>query len=141
MNQTIHTFGNLRNAFSRKPPRITLLMPWRLSGTAATLICNAAREPLAGRFAQAWALTQNPFTQRPVRGLRGRPRRSLARRLLLAIALLSPGLTGCILTAEKSDPALDLPASYRYGRGNPNAALPKLEWWRGFRSRELTDLM
>src|SRR5262249_51109505 len=32
MNQTIHTFGNLRNAFSRKPPRITLPMPWRLPG-------------------------------------------------------------------------------------------------------------
>jgi len=98
-------------------------------------------QPLAGRFAQAWALTQNPFTQRLVRGLRGRPRRSLAPGPLLAVALLSPGLTGCILTAEKSDPALDLPASYRYGRGNPNAALPKLDWWRGFRSRELTDLM
>src|SRR5262245_10745591 len=97
-------------------------------------------QPLAGRFAQAWALTQNPFTQRLVRG-RGRPRRGLAPCLVLAVALLSPGLTGCILTAEKSDPALDLPASYRYGRGNPNAALPKLEWWRGFRSRELTDLM
>ncbi|HKA80805.1 MAG TPA: efflux transporter outer membrane subunit [Xanthobacteraceae bacterium] len=86
-------------------------------------------------------MTQNPFTQRLVRGLRGRPRRSLAPGPLLAVALLSPGLTGCILTAEKSDPALDLPASYRYGRGNPNAALPKLDWWRGFRSRELTDLM
>src|SRR5215475_6596361 len=98
-------------------------------------------QPLAGRLAQAWALTQNPFTQRLVRGLRGRPRRSLAPGPLLAVALLSPGLTGCILTAEKSDPALDLPASYRYGRGNPNAALPKLDWWRGFRSRELTDLM
>ena len=56
------------------------------------------------------------------------------------VALL-PGLAGCILTAEKSDPALDLPQAYRYGRVKPNAALPKLDWWRGFRSRELTDLM
>jgi NodT family efflux transporter outer membrane factor (OMF) lipoprotein len=60
--------------------------------------------------------------------------------LVLAAALL-PALAGCILTAEKSDPALDLPGSYRAARGKPHAAPPRLDWWRGFGSRELTALM
>src|SRR5262245_52482567 len=62
------------------------------------------------------------------------------RSLAWAIGLLH-GLSGCILTADKSDPALDLPASYREAHGRPSAAPPKLQWWRGFRSPELTSLM
>jgi NodT family efflux transporter outer membrane factor (OMF) lipoprotein len=58
---------------------------------------------------------------------------------LLAAALL-PALTGC-LQAVVSDPAFDLPGSYRAAGGRPHAAIPKLDWWRGFRSRELTALM
>jgi NodT family efflux transporter outer membrane factor (OMF) lipoprotein len=58
---------------------------------------------------------------------------------LLAGALL-PALTGC-LQSVVSDPALDLPASYRAAHGKPHAALPRLDWWRGFRSRELSALM
>jgi len=58
---------------------------------------------------------------------------------MLATALL-PTLGGC-LHKELSDPALDIPATYRAARGNPHAAVPKLDWWRGFRSRELTALM
>ncbi len=60
-------------------------------------------------------------------------------RFLLATALL-PTLGGC-LHKELSDPALDIPASYRAARGKPHAALPKLDWWRGFRSPELTALV
>jgi outer membrane protein, multidrug efflux system len=59
--------------------------------------------------------------------------------VVLAAALL-PMLGGC-LRHEVSDPALDIPASYRFARGKAHAALPKLDWWRGFRSRELTGLM
>jgi multidrug efflux system outer membrane protein len=58
---------------------------------------------------------------------------------LLVLALL-PALGGC-LHPEVSNPALDLPAAYRAARGMAHAALPKLDWWRGFRSRELTSLM
>ena len=58
---------------------------------------------------------------------------------LLATALL-PTLGGC-LHQELSDPALDIPASYRAARGRPHTALPKIDWWRGFHSRELTALM
>jgi NodT family efflux transporter outer membrane factor (OMF) lipoprotein len=69
---------------------------------------------------------------------RGSPPRGRALPLVLA---LLPTLGGC-LHKEVSDPALDLPGSYRFaGRGRANDALPKLDWWRGFRSRELTTLM
>ena len=69
------------------------------------------------------------------------PRRfaGCARPLPLLAALL-PALGGC-LHQELSDPALDTPGAYRAARGKPHAALPKLDWWRGFHSRELTDLM
>ncbi|HKG01126.1 MAG TPA: efflux transporter outer membrane subunit [Xanthobacteraceae bacterium] len=60
-------------------------------------------------------------------------------RLVLATALL-PTLGGC-LHKELSDPALDIPLTYRAARGKPHAALPKLDWWRSFRSPELTALM
>jgi NodT family efflux transporter outer membrane factor (OMF) lipoprotein len=65
-------------------------------------------------------------------------------RLLPALAAsvaLVPALAGCILTADKLDPALDVPGRYDNARGSPYASLPTLEWWRGFRSAELTDLM
>jgi len=58
---------------------------------------------------------------------------------MLATALL-PTLGGC-LNKELSDPALDIPATYRAARGKPYAALPKVDWWRSFRSGELTKLM
>jgi NodT family efflux transporter outer membrane factor (OMF) lipoprotein len=65
-------------------------------------------------------------------------------RLLPALAMsiaLAPALAGCILTADKLDPALDVPDSYAKAKGDPQAALPPLAWWRAFRSAELTDLM
>jgi outer membrane protein, multidrug efflux system len=60
--------------------------------------------------------------------------------LLLAIALM-PAMAGCKLMEGRLDPALDIPNAYRWARGAPDAALPPLDWWRCFRSRELTDLM
>ena len=59
----------------------------------------------------------------------------------LALAL-SPGLSGCILGSERPELNLDVPAAYRAApRGAPDAAVPMLDWWRGFRSSELTELM
>jgi NodT family efflux transporter outer membrane factor (OMF) lipoprotein len=56
--------------------------------------------------------------------------------------LLAPALSGCILGSERPDLNLDMPATYREApRGAPDAALPALDWWRGFRSGELTALM
>lgn len=51
-------------------------------------------------------------------------------------------LSGCILTKDLPDPALDVPPVYQAARlSNPDGAVPALDWWRGFRSRELTQLM
>src|SRR5712672_3509088 len=55
---------------------------------------------------------------------------------------VSPGLSGCILGTERPDLNLDMSASYRAApHGAADAALPALDWWRGFRSSELTSLM
>ncbi len=44
-----------------------------------------------------------------------------------------------MLTSDLPDPALDVPPQYKYaGRAD---APPPLDWWRGFRSSELTQLM
>ncbi len=60
----------------------------------------------------------------------------------LATLLLGPGLSGCILGSEKPELGLEVPATYREGgRHAPDAAVPALDWWRGFRSSELTTLM
>ena len=48
-------------------------------------------------------------------------------------------LSGCILGSERPDLAPDIPP--KYGAGNGEAAPPALDWWRGFRSRELTNLI
>jgi len=44
-----------------------------------------------------------------------------------------------MLTQDIPDPALDVPAQYKYA-GKADAP-PTLDWWRGFRSSELTQLM
>lgn len=49
---------------------------------------------------------------------------------------------GCILTRDLPDPALDIPEGYKAARrSTATDAPPTLDWWRGFRSRELTQLM
>jgi len=60
----------------------------------------------------------------------------------LAALLLGPALSGCILGSEKPELGVEMPASYREGGHRaPDAAVPALDWWRGFRSGELTNLM
>ena len=56
----------------------------------------------------------------------------------LTIAML---LGGCILTSDLPDPALTIPGGYRAAGTGAQAAPPALDWWRGFRSAELTTLM
>jgi len=65
---------------------------------------------------------------------------SQARGLGIVLGLL-PVLAGCILTADKLDPALDVAKTYRAAAGAPGKAVPAPDWWRSFRSSELTDLM
>ena len=60
----------------------------------------------------------------------------------LAALVLAPGLSGCILGSERPELNLEVPAAYREApKRAPDAAIPALDWWRGFRSKELTSLM
>ncbi|MSO66961.1 MAG: efflux transporter outer membrane subunit [Pseudolabrys sp.] len=62
--------------------------------------------------------------------------------MLQGLCLMLP-LGGCLLT-DKPEPGLDIPQAYDGGPRNPalaEAALPPLDWWRGFRSRELTKII
>src|SRR5258706_8093127 len=67
-------------------------------------------------------------------------RRAPLRRLAPLLAAV-PMLTGCLPAADPLDPALDVPAGYRAPQGTAKAELPSAEWWREFRSGELTDLV
>ena len=52
-------------------------------------------------------------------------------------------LGGCLLT-DKPEPGLDIPQAYDRSSRNPavaEAALPPLDCWRGFRSRELIEII
>jgi outer membrane protein, multidrug efflux system len=48
--------------------------------------------------------------------------------------------SGCLETGRPGL-AVDIPGSYREAHGPPEAATPALDWWRSFRSGELTSLM
>ncbi len=62
-------------------------------------------------------------------------------RVFVAFAIAATS-AGCMLTSDLPNPALDIPPAYREaGTARPGAATPALDWWRGFRSRELTELM
>jgi NodT family efflux transporter outer membrane factor (OMF) lipoprotein len=50
-------------------------------------------------------------------------------------------LGGCLVGREQPDAGLDIPNAYRTPVRNPDAALPTPDWWRGFRSRQLTGLI
>ena len=61
---------------------------------------------------------------------------------VLALLLLGPALSGCILGSERPELNLEVPANYREApRRTADAAVPAVDWWRGFRSAELTSLM
>jgi NodT family efflux transporter outer membrane factor (OMF) lipoprotein len=62
--------------------------------------------------------------------------RSLA--LGLGGILLVQILSGCMFGPERPDLALSAPPAYRAIGGDVHAAVPALDWWRGFRSPELT---
>ena len=62
--------------------------------------------------------------------------------MLQGFCLMLP-LGGCLLP-DKPEPGLDIPQAYDRGPKNPvlaAAALPPLDWWQGFRSRELTEII
>jgi NodT family efflux transporter outer membrane factor (OMF) lipoprotein len=83
------------------------------------------RKPAA--VVEAW-LARNPGGQRLLRWS--------------AVLGLVACSAGCILTKDLPDPALEIPEGYKSARrSTATDAPPPLDWWRGFRSRELTGLM
>ena len=63
--------------------------------------------------------------------------------MLVVSGSLGVSLGGCLLT-DKPEPNLDIPNAYDGASRNPRiaeAALPKLDWWRTFRSKELTTIV
>src|SRR5262245_11327796 len=78
---------------------------------------------------------------RPLQARRTRATSFRFRPIFPALGLcLAPMLAGC-LTTDKLDVAVEIPGSYRAAPGTPSNRPPKLDWWRDFRSKELTDLM
>lgn len=63
-----------------------------------------------------------------------------AARWLTALGVAASS-AGCILTKDLPDPALDVPDGYKAARLTDKDARPTLDWWRGFRSAELTTLI
>ncbi len=61
-------------------------------------------------------------------------------RWLVALCVAASSV-GCVLTQDLPDPALDIPDGYKAARLTDPDAPPTLDWWRGFRSPELTTLM
>ena len=74
------------------------------------------------------------------------PRSILSRRVprlvatAVTIALAQP-LAGCFQHDANIPAGIEIPKAYRAGSGKTDAALPSVVWWRGFGSKELTDLM
>ncbi len=61
---------------------------------------------------------------------------------ILSVGLMGLSLSGCILGSEKPLAAVDIPGAYENGpKKDVEAAVPALDWWRGFRSEELTTLI
>jgi outer membrane protein, multidrug efflux system len=78
-----------------------------------------------------------PFQARAECATRRRFRRIFAAAVGLCLA---PMLAGCLAT-ERPELALEIPGAYKEAPRAPTSAPPKLDWWRDFRSKELTDLI
>lgn len=59
----------------------------------------------------------------------------------VTVAAIAALCGGCILTTDIPDPALEIPGRYKFDAAPRVEAPPPLDWWREFRSRELTALM
>jgi multidrug efflux system outer membrane protein len=60
---------------------------------------------------------------------------------VFGVVCLVQALAGCFVDTEKPELKLEVPDRYRLAQGAVDAAPPALDWWRGFRSAELTTLV
>jgi outer membrane protein, multidrug efflux system len=74
------------------------------------------------------------------RGADGKVRGVRRVAVILGGLVLMPMLAGCI-TVEPLELSIDMPSHYRAAAKLPPGAPPPLDWWRGFGSRELTNLI
>lgn len=56
-------------------------------------------------------------------------------------ALFAVVVAGCAVGPDYHPPILDIPAAYRATPASATAAWPAADWWRGFHSRELNQLI
>jgi multidrug efflux system outer membrane protein len=95
----------------------------------------------AGHFARRRADVSQGFAGVAVDGLlAATPFVDRAAKWLAALCIVASS-AGCMLTKDLPDPALDIPDGYKAARLTKRDAPPTLDWWRGFRSTELTGLM
>jgi NodT family efflux transporter outer membrane factor (OMF) lipoprotein len=95
----------------------------------------------AGHLARRRADVRHKFTGVAVDGLLAAfPCVDRAARWLAVLCIVASS-AGCLLTKDLPDPALDIPDGYKAARLTQKDAPPTLDWWRGFRSSELTTLM
>lgn len=95
---------------------------------------------VAGRHGRAETAVR-ASARKPAASSNVPPSRMMARVRTLPALGAAVLLAGCILTKDLPDPALDLPQSYKAAGRMSVEAPPALDWWRGFRSKELTQLM
>jgi len=79
---------------------------------------------------------RRPVSQNPILARRARCLAPGALALLLAAPL-----TGCFLPNNIIPAGIPIPGRYREAPRHPDSALPSVVWWRGFGSKELTDLI
>jgi NodT family efflux transporter outer membrane factor (OMF) lipoprotein len=60
---------------------------------------------------------------------------------LVGTLCLTPLLSGCWFATDRPELGIEIPETYRAASRNPERALPPLDWWANFRSRELTALV
>src|ERR1700747_445042 len=70
------------------------------------------------------------------------PCRCLPKAVLACLVILCMlSSFGCTLTEDMANLALDAPKTYKYATSTDAGERPSLDWWRGFHSVELTQLM
>jgi outer membrane protein, multidrug efflux system len=123
-------------------PRFTGVVALKVSrmvgGLGARVKVITAKCFVAKRFT-AKRFTAKRFAAKCLTGERLRPQGLRLFFVAFSGLAVAQMLSGCILSSERPDLGLDLPPKYGAGRGD--SAPPALDWWRGFRSSELTSLI